>query len=96
MFKKAKNGLNDMIDEEIGKSVAALYDVQPSSEEYAKIVSNMKAMKETKDQENKLNVNTVVTVLGSVASVVAIIAFERFGGGIFTSKAAGFVMKPRV
>ena len=100
MFDKKKNNkknrLEDFLDDEMIRSAEYLRNVDPSSPEYKQAVDNVKKMHDVKDDSKVIDANTVLTVLGSVGSVLLIIGFEKFGGGIFTSKAANFIMKPRV
>lgn len=94
--KKKVQDLEGFLDEEMVRSAEKLRDLDPTDPEYKQAVENVKKMHDVKDDSKTVNVNTLLTVLGSVGSVLLIIGFEKFGDGIFTSKAANFIMKPRV
>ena len=94
-FKKQehKETLDSKLDAEVLKSAEILKNLDPKSEEYARVVQNAKSLHELKDDSSKLNINTVVSVGGSLLVCVMAIGFEKFGGGIFPWKMSGFMPK---
>lgn len=94
--KQSKDTLEGYLDAEMVRSAQKLSDMDPSDPEYKQTVDNVKKMHDVKDNSKTVDINTVLTILGSVGSVAMIIGFEKLGGGIFTSKAASFILKPRV
>lgn len=94
--KASKDKLEGFLDDEMIRSAETLKGLDPNSAEYKEAIGNIASMHNVKDDSKTINANTVLTVLGSIGSVALIIGFEKLGGGIFTSKAASFIMKPRV
>ena len=94
--KASKDKLESFLDDEMIRSAETLKGLDPNSAEYKEAIGNIASMHNVKDDSKTINANTVLTVLGSIGSVALIIGFEKLGGGIFTSKAASFIMKPRV
>lgn len=89
--KKERETLDNRLDSEILNAAKALENLDPKSDEYARIVRNAKSLHEIKDDSSKLNINTVVSVGGSLLVCVLAIGFEKFGNGIFPWKISGFM-----
>lgn len=87
---KPKTGLETAID-------AALEDLEgrdSDSTEYAAIVDQIvKLHALTPKKDNRVKADTWVNVGGSLLGIFSIIGYEKFN--VVSSKALGFVMKPR-
>ena len=67
------------------------------SEEYGKKAADLKTLIEAKAAEpkpKKLDINTVAVIAANLTGIAMILIFEK-SGGIATSKALNFVMKPK-
>lgn len=83
--------LQDLIDHVAGQMDT--YDAH--SDEYAAMADQLKKLYAMKNEKknNRVSADTAVVVAGNLAGIALILYFERVG--IVTSKALGFVMKPR-
>lgn len=91
--KPNKDRLEDTIDAILEEMVW----VDSSSEEYTKMADNLERVCRAKSYENNpktVNPDTIITVLGGITQIALILYFEKVD--IVTSKALGFVMRPKL
>lgn len=97
-FKKPE-AKSTALDEAIDGLVLELAGADEGSEEEARIADSIKKLSEAKavllnaDQPDFVKADTVVTVAGSLLGIIAILSFEHVN--VITSKALGFVVKPK-
>ena len=94
---KKDEELEKEVRAQIKNSVINLRTVDPTSEEYSRIVKNVTAMNNLIEDDtvvvNKVSKDVQWKVLGSVASVILIIIAEKGLGLILNTKAFNFVNK---
>lgn len=85
------------IDPVIDQLISEMAGYDGYSDEYAKMVYNLKILIEAKAVEprpEKMNVNTIATVAANLAGIAMILISER--ANVITSKGLGFVIKPKL
>lgn len=96
MIKNVLNGLtnkNTGVEVEIEKHFDALKDLDPSSDQYEKVLASLEKMNNIK-KGVRVSKDTQALIVANLVGILAILAFEK--SDIITSKALGFVMKGRV
>lgn len=85
-------GLNEVI----AMVLAKLKDLDPASDEFAKITSQLQKLYALKPspKERGISPDTLATVIANLAGIVLILGYER--AHVVTSKALGFVSKLKV
>lgn len=100
LFKRKET--SNVIDSEYEARITELYDMDLTSEEYGKAVDNLKKLKELSDESKdrinwkKIKPDTIVSVGGTIFCVIAMMCFEHVAHGSFSTKAFGFVPRPKV
>ena len=94
LFPKRKK--KETIDEAIEYTLCAMTEYHPDSEEYTKMVENLKTLSEAKGaiKPSSFPWKEVATGLFTIIGIGMIIGHEREDS--ITSKALGFVLKGRV
>lgn len=86
------------LDEVIDALQDNLLKEDPTTDNFSKIVDQLDKLYKIKSIKKKdetgISKETLITVLGNLAGIVLILSFER--AHVVTSKALGFVLKPRV
>lgn len=84
--------LQDLIDTTISQTM----EMSPAEEGFTTSVDNLVKLYAIKNAkfENRISKDAVLTVVGNLAGIVMILGYEQTR--IVTSKALGFVMKPKV
>lgn len=96
MIKNVLKGLTNKstgVDVEIEKHYEVLKTMDPSSDEYKKVLASLEKMSDIK-KGVRVSKDTQALIVANLVGIVAILAFEK--SDIITSKALGFVMKGRV
>ena len=80
-------------DEEIARLTETLKNTDPTSENYVKIVDNLKVLCEAREKKNplQLNADTLIAVGANVIGLLLVLNFEKTG--VVTSKAFGMLFK---
>lgn len=94
MFEKILKKGEDRLAKEEDHATAVLATLDPESDDYRRCLENVERIHALRHKARSLDPNTVFSGCVTLASVGIIILFEQFGG-IFTSKAASFVNKPK-
>lgn len=97
MFDKKPDVLNEKLEEEILRVIEKMTSIDPDSDEYAKYLERLNKLADLKETSKKktpkVSTDTIVMVAGNLAGIIMILGFER--AHVVTSKALGFVLKPR-
>jgi hypothetical protein len=93
MFRKSD--IEVKLNEEIQAALDALEGHDKTSEEYGAIVDRISKLHKLKAEERpkRISPDTALVVGANVFGILAIIQHERFH--VISTKALGFVMKPR-
>jgi|tagenome__1003787_1003787.scaffolds.fasta_scaffold20809021_3 hypothetical protein len=94
MFTK-QNKTESMIDAELRDALVKLNKIDKTAAEYGHLVKNICELHKLKAAEKpqRISPDNALLVAANVFGIVAIIHHERVGA--LTSKAMGFVLKPR-
>lgn len=94
MFTK-QNETESMLDAEIRLALVKLKDLDKTDAEYGALVKNVSELHKLKAAEKpqRISPDNALLVGANVFGILAIINHERVGA--LTSKAIGFVLKPR-
>lgn len=91
-FKNKRN----VIDEEIERLVNFMRDVDPGTDGYGTMAANLVKLTQARMEKARdgLDLNVVVSVAGSLIGTIMVLKFEKFD--ILTTKAVGWLIKPRI
>ena len=95
MFTKKTQTEPTKLETVINTLLSAMETVSPSSEEYSAMadqVAKLYKLKET-DSPDRVSKDALIAAGASILGILLILNFERLG--VVTSKAVGFVTKPR-
>jgi hypothetical protein len=81
------------IDTEIDRVIAYLSKQSPDSESYVKASDNLKVLYEGRKNEFRISPDTIVLAVTNLIGIILIVKQEEFN--IVTSKAIGFIIKPK-
>jgi hypothetical protein len=82
------------LDSAIDEALSKLKDIDPNSQEYDALMTALIDLYKLKEKHQKqVSPDTKAIVFGNLAGILLIISYERVH--IVTTKALGFVMKPR-
>lgn len=95
MFGRFRFKKPSVYDEPIEKVLEELRQYGPDTPEYPKMMKHLNKLTKMKAEEGRQRVSsdTVLLVLGNLAGILIIVAYERMH--VMTSKATGFLQKPR-
>lgn len=93
MFKKPPNAA--ALDKAIGRAFRRMEEVKPESDEYAKVVKQLKELHSMKVAETsrRISPDTWITVAANLLGIGMILSYEY--ANPLTSKAVSFVAKLR-
>lgn len=85
----------DSLQIAIDEALAQLTGIDIESSEYAEKMDQIKELYKLQEKHSpkRVSPDTVLIVVGNLAGIVAILGYER--AHVVTSKALGFVLKPR-
>jgi hypothetical protein len=96
MLKKNKDKPS-AIDEAIDRVLETMKETEPDSDEYGFLIARLDKLHSIKIAEkvnqNRVSADAVVTIAANLFGIILILGFER--AHVVTSKALGFVMKPK-
>ena len=94
MFTKPKTKLTHL-EIVINEALERIEHVDPSTDDFAKATDQIVKLHKMKEAEtpSQVSPDTLVLAATNIAGIVMIIKHEHFN--VITSKALGFVMKPR-
>ena len=83
------------LDAEIRAALRELKDLDKKSEEYGTLVDRIAKLHKLKVEEHpkRISPDTALIVAANIFGILLITRYE--GEGVITSKALGFIMKPR-
>ena len=85
------------IDKEIGRLEELLLDLDPDTKEYKKVLQHLDSLHELRDRNKsfrlKINGDTIVLASVNLLGILLVLHHERFHA--VSSKALGFIIKPR-
>lgn len=95
MFAKKNNDDIKTLDELINSLSLQMDTHDAFSDEYATMADQLKKLYSMKHEKkaNRPSADTLAVVAGNLAGILLILNFER--AGVVTSKALGFIMKPK-
>lgn len=88
------------IDEAIERLVSQMDGYDTYSDEYTKMVANLKVLTEANEvakttaKPDIVSANTAAMIAGNLVGIVLILSFEK--ANVITSKSLSFVLKPRI
>jgi len=91
MFMSKAPGVNPVLQKQIDEALSDLSGHESHSDEYAKVVTQLKELYALKELETpeRVDPNTLVTAAANIAGILVIINYER--ANIITSKALSFI-----
>jgi hypothetical protein len=86
----------DILEDTIRAALKQLIDEPLGTDDYDRKVDQIAKLYDLKKHSasDKLSKDTLVTVLGNIAGILLILNYERMH--VVTSKAVGFVLKPKI
>ena len=81
------------LDEAIDNLYREMQGVNADSREYAEMANQLGKLYALRQKTPRISPDTLLVVLGHLAGIIAILSYERTH--VVTSKALGFVLKPR-
>lgn len=96
MFRRKKKDQSEL-DEAIAQTYSRMDREGPGSEQYPKLLKDLKKLLALKNGERRFrrpSTDTLVIAAAAVAQVVFIAIYESHGH-VWTSKATGFITKPK-
>lgn len=95
MFRKKPDPTQPTLNGEIDRVLKEIQDHKPNTDPYTAACNNLEKLykMKTAEKQTRLKADTVVTVVANLLGIGMIVGFER--ANVVTSKALGFVMKPR-
>lgn len=84
-----------IVDEAIGKVLTEMRTYDADTEEYKVAIDHLERLMKmrTEERRNRISPDTILIVAGNILCVLVVVGFER--GHVMTSKAMGFVLKPK-
>lgn len=94
-MKIQKKDKRSNFEKEIDSVLEDLKTLDVTSEAYQQAVRNLETLCKAKsyEKDNKLDKNTILGVFGNLAGILAVLEYERIN--VITTKALGFIMKPK-
>lgn len=96
IFKSKTEKKSDPIDEVIANLANEMVGHEGHTEEYANCAAALKTLYEAKatlPKRNVLSADTAATIAANLVGIIMIIGHER--ANVITTKALGFIIKPR-
>jgi len=93
--RKTENETLSLLDAEIVTALAALKNLEKTSDEYGNVIDRISKLHKLKAEESpkRVSPDNALVVAANLVGILAIIHHERVG--LITSKAVGFILKPR-
>lgn len=90
---KEKNESLDFLIQALEKEMEVS---DPTTEDYAKLLDRYEKLTRLRREgvKSRVDPNTVIVAAGNLVGILAMLNFEKLG--VITSKALGFIMKPKV
>lgn len=87
---------NEALDELIQMLEKEMSVTDPESEGYKELLERYERLTKLRrsEAEGRIDPNTALMVAGNLAGIIAMLNFERLG--VITSKAVGFIIKPKM
>ena len=95
-MKIQKKDKRSNFDKEIDSILQDLKTLDVTSEEYQQAVKNLETLCKAKsyEKDKSLDKNALLGVIGNLAGILAVLEFEKIN--VITTKALGFIIKPRI
>lgn len=95
-MKITKQDKRSNLQEAIDSALSVMSELEPFSDEYSAIASNLEKLYRARDLENirGISPDTIAIIAGNLFGIGLILGYERMN--VITSKALGFVMRGRV
>lgn len=84
-----------IVDEAIGKVLTEMRQYDVDAKEYQVAIEHLERLMKmrTEERRNRISPDTMLIVAGNILCVLVVVGFER--GHVMTSKAMGFILKPK-
>lgn len=95
-MKFTKQDKRSNLQEAIDSALNAMSKLEPSSDEYSAIASNLEKLYRARDLEvsRGISPDTIAIIAGNLFGIGLILGYEKMN--VITSKAIGFVIRGRV
>jgi len=95
MFQKPKDSNVQGLETAIDTLISEMASHEGETEEYAKMVDNLKTLYTLKleDKPDRVKLDTIAIVAGNLLGIIIIVGFEK--SHVMTSKALSNLLKPR-